>query len=237
MDSSFIEANASGNSVVKREDLERSYHLFEERLDDKDEQVQEKKPVNEQYICKTDPDASIIGKGKGKTNLGYQVHRSVDDQDEVITSTIVRPGAENEAHYLNDLVENHTMITGKSPHTVVADSKYGTIENYLYCYDQKINAHITPLERIFKGNSSRSKIYPRESFRYDKKCDEYICPAGEKLKRRHYYKKRQHYEYKAAKNVCGNCKLKSQCTNAKDGRSIKRHIRQDELDMMYFRAM
>jgi transposase len=40
MDSSFMQANASNNSVIKRKDLERNYQLFEDRLDDKDEPVQ-----------------------------------------------------------------------------------------------------------------------------------------------------------------------------------------------------
>ena len=237
MDSSYIGANASKNSVVKTEDLERNYRLLEDRLDDKDNPPEGGGTVNTHYSSKTDPDASIIRRGKIQSDLMYQAHRSVDEQDEIITSTIVSPGAENEAHYLSDLVENHTMITGKSPHTVVADSKYGTIENYLYCYDHKINAHITPLERIFKDNRMRSKIFPREYFHYNRQKDEYICPAGEILKRRHYYKRRQHYEYKAHKHVCSNCKLQSQCTRSPVGRTIKRHIRQDELDIMYFLAM
>lgn len=135
MDSSYIQANASNNSVVKRKDLERNYNLFEDRLDDKDKPSQGGGTVNTHYSSKTDPDASIIRRGKIQSDLMYQAHRSVDGQDEVITSTLVSPGAENEAHYLGDLVEKHTRITGKSPHTVVADSKYGTIENYLYCYD------------------------------------------------------------------------------------------------------
>jgi len=32
--------------------------------------------------------------------------------------------------------------------------------------------------------------------------------------------------------MCARCELREQCTRAKDGRTLKRHARQDELDMM-----
>ena len=45
-------------------------------------------------------------------------------------------------------------------------------------------------------------------------------------------KDRQYYEYKASGKVCAGCELRAGCTRAKDGRSLKRHVRQDELDRM-----
>lgn len=62
------------------------------------------------------------------------------------------------------------------------------------------------------------------------------CPAGQILKKRNYHKKRNHYEYKTSSKICANCKLRNKCTRAKDGRSIKRHVRQDELDFMLKQA-
>ena len=47
-----------------------------------------------------------------------------------------------------------------------------------------------------------------------------------------FYKKRQHYEYIASAGTCNSCQLKKQCTKAKSGRTLKRHLRQDELDSM-----
>ena len=37
---------------------------------------------------------------------------------------------------------------------------------------------------------------------------------------------------KASKGVCAECQLRAQCTRAKDGRTLKRHMRQDDLDRM-----
>ncbi len=60
----------------------------------------------------------------------------------------------------------------------------------------------------------------------------FTCPAGQILRKRNYHKKRKHYEYKASSGICAQCQLRAQCTRAKDGRSLKRHARQDELDVM-----
>ena len=37
---------------------------------------------------------------------------------------------------------------------------------------------------------------------------------------------------KAPSEICAHCEIRKQCTRSKDGRSLKRHIRQDELDIM-----
>jgi len=47
-----------------------------------------------------------------------------------------------------------------------------------------------------------------------------------------YNKKRKHYEYKASAGTCAQCKFRKKCTRSKDGRSLKRHARQDELEAM-----
>ncbi|CAB1057746.1 hypothetical protein D1BOALGB6SA_2501, partial [Olavius sp. associated proteobacterium Delta 1] len=46
--------------------------------------------------------------------------------------------------------------------------------------------------------------------------DTFTCPAGQTLKRRKFFKKRQHYEYIAAAGTCYSCRLKPQCTKAKE---------------------
>ncbi|MFC1814637.1 transposase [Thermodesulfobacteriota bacterium] len=59
-----------------------------------------------------------------------------------------------------------------------------------------------------------------------------MCPAGERLEPRKFKKKRNHFEYSLPANVCNKCVLKPQCTRSKQGRTIRRHVRQDELDRM-----
>ena len=60
----------------------------------------------------------------------------------------------------------------------------------------------------------------------------FICPEGEKLRRRRFSKQRRQFEYTASLSVCRKCSFLSQCTRSKTGRSLKRHERQDHLDYM-----
>lgn len=184
----------------------------------------------------TDPDASVTRRGKGKSKLQYQIHRGVDKKCEVITATEVTPGEVNEAHRMQSLVDSHQKNTGQKVETAVADSKYGTIENYLACKDQGIKAHINSLEQSQKDIGSQKGIFPKEAFSYDADNDIFICPAGQILKKRKYFKKRKHYEYIASASICNSCQLKGNCTKAKSGRTLKRHARQDDLDFMVEQA-
>jgi len=240
LDSSLIDADASNNSVVDTHSLKRhlnnSYRELENRLADKDEITKElqggSQGVNARYVSTTDPDASIVRRGKPK--LQYQTHRAVDPGYEVITATEMTPGAVNEAHRLTFLLDSHQENTGKKAETVVADSKYGTIENYLACYDRGVKAHIPDLDRNRKNKGRRKGIFSEDRFSYDQESDTYQCPAGKILKPQSLHKNRQSIDYSAPRKECARCELRPQCTSNKTGRTIKRHLRQNELDQMRF---
>ena len=233
IDSSLIDADASNNSVVDTHSLRRylnkSYRRLEQRLDD----LGDKKstPANSRYISTTDPDASVT-RHAGKSKLRYKTHRAIDPKYEVTTATRITAGSQDEGDLLKEMIETHQQNTQKAVDTVVADSKYGKIDNFLICNDLSKKAHIPPLEEAHRGSGRQRGIFPREAFVYDCEHDRFICPAGEILRKRSYNKKRRHYEYRASSEVCGQCRLQKQCTRAKDGRTLKRHIRQDELDII-----
>jgi len=234
IDTSLIDANASNNSVVDRHSLERylndRYHFLEERLDE----VQDRKttPANNRYQSTTDPDASVTRHGRGRSKLRYKTHRGVDPAHEVITATKVTTGAQDDGELLEEMIDTHQDNTHKKVATVVADTKYGTIENFLISHDRDIKAHIPSIEESHQGSGRKKDIFPKEAFIYNADTDTYTCPAGHTLRRRNYRTQRQHYEYKASAKSCAHCQLRAQCTRAKQGRTLKRHIRQHELDHM-----
>jgi len=248
MDSSIVQADASNNSVVKTDGLERylnkSYQVLESRLekeknDDSDDYHRPPKSgaANKKYISTTDPDASVSRRGKGRSKLEYQIHRGVDSQSEIITTTEVTPGEVHEAHRMQSLIDGHEQNTGSKAEIAIADSKYGTIDNFLDCLDRGTKAHIPSLEQTQGGSGRQKDIFPREKFIYDSGRDVFICPAGQILKKRKYYKKRKHYEYTATAKICNKCHLRQQCTRSKSGRTLKRQIRQQELDIILTQAI
>ena len=122
------------------------YQELEKRLEEQSGQRLQKRGIaNKKYISTTDPDASVVRSGD-KSRLRYKVHRAVDEQSEIITAVGVTPGETNEAHCLPSLVDQHEANTRLEVETVVADSKYGTVENFLACHDKGVQAHIPDLK-------------------------------------------------------------------------------------------
>jgi transposase len=238
VDASLIDADASNNSVIDKErvrkDIRKSYHRFEERLDDLE--VSKTTPTNSRFVSTTDPDASVTRQSAGKSRLRYKTHRVVDPKHEVITATRVTPGAVNEGELLAEMIDHHNSNTHSNVKTAVADSRYGSIENFLLCSDLKVRAHMPSLEETQRGSGRQKGIFPKEAFTYDSTRDLFVCPAGEELRRRNHSSTRRHYEYKASQAACAECPLRPRCTAAKDGRTLKRHERQEDLDRMLMEA-
>jgi transposase len=234
VDASLIDADASNNSVVDtkrlKNRLDKSYKRLEKRLDDL--RIEKTTPANNRYISTTDPDASVTRQSVGKSKLRYKTHRAVDEKHEIITATKVSPGSADEGNVLEQMIDSHKRNTEKSLDTVVADSKYGKIDNFLLCDDLGLRAHIPSIEQTHRGSGRQKGIFPKEAFTYNPDNDTFTCPAGQVLRRRHYYKKRTHYEYKASKKICAQCQLRENCTRSKHGRTLKRHVKQEKLDAM-----
>ena len=241
MDSSLIQADAATNSVINKEN-ELKIHLaarfkeLESRLEEKENPPDDHAPksgsANRNHISTTDPDASVVRQGKGNPKLQYKAHRSVDVRAEIITATEVTPGEVNEAHLLTSLIAMHQNNTEREAQIVVADTKYGTVENYLACSDLGISAHIPDLKSSQQDGERRRGIFTESAFQYDPEADCYWCPAGQCLRRRNYNPYRNAFEYKCPAKTCATCHYISQCTTSKYGRSLKRHRRQQDLDRM-----
>jgi transposase len=230
-DSSLIDADASNTSVMERQKFIRfwkqKYGEFERGFF-----VDEGQAVPK-HVSTTDPDASVVRKGKGKAKVRYAEHRAVDSKHGVITATETAPGAVNEAHKLTELLDGHHKSTRRRAEVVVADSKYGTAANYLALRDREVKAHIPDLSTSQKGSGRRAAIFDLSEFIYDETTDTYTCPAGERLTAKKHKKKRRAIEYSLSKRICMRCDLRDRCSRSKNGaRTITRHLRQQELDTM-----
>jgi transposase len=238
MDSSLVDADASNNSVIDTQSLKiqlrENYKKLEARLGEVNKSLDTPSrryvKQNSRYMSTTDPDATIVNRGKPK--LSYQVHRAVDGSSEVITATETTAGDVNEAHLMVPLLESHQVNTGRGAETVVADSKYGTIDNFLVCHDRGLKAHMPDLKESLVKRRDKVDIFSEERFEYDRESDTYRCPAGNRLKPKSLHMNRQSRDYAAPKKICASCNLREQCTKNKSGRTIKRHLRQEALERM-----
>lgn len=229
MDSSLVRANASKNSIVEKACAETLGKLDEEAgAQDESRDDEDKRPPNQRKQSTTDPDASMVRQGSGRSEPSYKNHRVVDDKEGVITAVKTTTGMVNEAHELVPLTQQHEENTGRNAQVVVADCKYGIAENFVELAAQNIRSHMGDF-RSRQNNPRQQGIFEHTCFKYDKATDTYICPAQQKLYRRHM-DPRANYEYITRAGVCSQCKLREQCTRSRTGRTLKRHPDQPLLD-------
>jgi transposase len=234
VDASLIEANASRDSVVKSAPewiaaLKRLYQATESKLQDTTT-PQDRLAVNDTAVSTTDPDAGLTRMGSGQSRPRYHHHRVVDDAQGVITAVETTSGAIAENRRLMGLVGQHAATTGVVARTVVADSKYGTVENYVACQQQGIRTHMGDVRAKQTNNPRCQGIFPDTAFTYEAASNTYRCPAGETLVARRLHPRRRTWEYHTARGGCAGCALRPQCTRATYGRTIKRHEHQALLD-------
>ena len=246
MDGSLIDADTSNDSVVKGPPeliaaLKRAYQAQEEKLDDWEEKEdrEDEEPgdgarrherVNKGLMSTTDPDAPVVRKGHAEPRPRYKNHRAVDDAHGVITATETTPGDVEENAVMMALIEQHERNTARQVETAVADTQYGTIDNFRECQKRGIRSHMADLAARSKDKGRRKGIFPESAFQYDPETDTCRCPAGQTLKRRRHKRKRRAYEYAAGPKVCKPCPLRAQCTRSEAGRSIKRHEDHDAIE-------
>jgi len=78
-----------------------------------------------------------------------------------------------------DQIQRATQIGAE---TIVADCKYGTIENYIDCQKRKLRTHMADLLASSPGSGHHDGIYPESMFRYQPQNDTFLCPDGQVMK-------------------------------------------------------
>lgn len=253
VDSTLIKANASLKSIVPRQEVveprfspkEYVERVFSEnpvedsclegclsegsegKISDRPSQEKPKNKkrgkANKGLVSTTDPDASIYQRPGVPYQLAYKEHVAVDSKARVITSVKVTPAAVTDDRVLPDLIDSQPI----KPKEACADKIYGSVDIYACLFDRKI---LPSIPRRSTGGWRYTGGFPTDNFVYDRGRDICICPANQilKPKGRSY---RWHWTvYKAEKDKCRGCKLRSQCAGGKAGRSVILYDRQDALD-------
>lgn len=232
-DGSLFDANASRESVVRVGvvDLSALSDELEQRLDGEPDEASLPE-MTVQRRSTTDPDAAVVTKpNAGSPRPRYKAHRVVDDREGIITATIVTPGDGDEGHQVEDLINQHEHLTESEVDVVIADTQYGSIENYLMCLDRGIEPRMQLLSQRNEQKQKAAGQYSREEFVYDEASNTYRCPAGKTLEAAQKRDERDAVRYMAKASDCAACKLRKQCTNG-TARSITRHLRQTEIDLV-----
>jgi len=190
----------------------------------------------DKQVSLTDPDCRSMMKAGGGSTVGYNVQTAVDSKHHLIVAHEVTNATTDRSQLSSMAVQAREALTApaqqqtvaegeedqeadnKQALIVVADPGYYEGEEIVDCYEAGITALVP------KTNTSGSKAkgrYSKADFRYDAKANEYICPAGERLRYRHdsHEKGKTLWVYWTSR--CSDCPLKADCTTGKE-RRIKR---------------
>jgi transposase len=183
LDSSLVDADASLNSVreldaaslaqIRQVCLEETQKL-DEVEDPKNQTDEDQKPnplgpdspktTNQKFQSSTDPEATLTRQQGLRARPRYKNHRVVDDAQGIVTALKTTTGIMNEAHELMGLIDQHQLNTGVVAKTIIADCKYGTVENYIACQNRKLRTHMADLLPAALGVGAGMRSIRNRSF-------------------------------------------------------------------------
>src|SRR6202161_3099121 len=216
VDGSFVEANASKESRVPRQQLAEAAQVHQtvrQYLREVEEQNPLEEPVHEQdQVSTTDPDSTYATKGGTPARLGYYDNYLVDNHSCVIVGvqgTAARMSQETVA--AQDMLTRFAEWQGRAPDSVAADTTYGNGEFLQWLADRNITPYMRTRDSIHR---KRSPFFGPERFTYEPEHNRYICPAGQPLNYGGRAYRNRAFNYIGTRKRCGACVLKAQCTSA-----------------------
>ena len=222
IDSAFIKANASMDSLVEREMDQKSEQFYNEITKNEDDNRNKKLKHGDRFVSRTDPDARVSQKRGKLPALNHLGIISVDTENHVICGATVdfadTKDSKTTQKIMSQTIEN-LEESGITVEEVLADTGYSSGESYKYLEAENITAYI-PTHGMYKAE--------KEGFTYDPKEDCYICSQGVKLpfKRIKTDKGRTtlNKEYWSSMADCKNCPLKVKCCNKMNYKRLKHTI-------------
>jgi len=217
VDGSFVEANASKQSRIPREQLAEVAlvnHTVRQYLVELEQQNPVEEPVHKQeQVSTTDPDSTYATKGGTPARLGYYDNYLVDNHSCVIVgvqATAARMSQETVA--AQDMLARFAQWQGREPESVAADTTYGNGEFLQWLADRNVTAYMRTRDSALRKNNPG---YGPERFTYQPASNTYRCPAGEQLNYVGLNVRNRAHAYIGSAKRCGACSQKTQCTTGR----------------------
>ena len=178
---------------------------------------------------KTDPDATFMRMKEdamlnGQLKPGYNVQISTENQFITNFGIYQRP---TDTLTMISYLESFKARYGMQSEEIVADSGYGSEENYEYMFSNGM----TPYVKYNMFHVEQRRGYRNNPFRvsnlfYNPYDDFYVCPMGQKLKFIRQEKRYTASGYQQTVSVyrasrCEGCPLRGQCHKSKRDRQIE----------------
>lgn len=164
---------------------------------------------------KTDPEASVMKMKNEEFLPAYNVLASSEDQ--FITAISIHQNP-------NDSVGFKAHVNGffLTPQRIIADSIFGTEENYQLLESKEIESYLKyPLYHYEKSGKFKSDIYRKENFPYDAISDTYECPEKKllsytQMRQEHRKTGFKYYSRMYQASNCSDCPVRSACIKSNE---------------------
>jgi len=185
------------------------------------------KELNQEKINLTDHDANFM-KSNGVIQTNYNCQLAVDNKTNIVVSSEVKTSPAD-SHELKTQVETIEQTLETKPKELLADSGYYSVNNLIYLEENRIKGYLPhpDYSRDRKEKfKSKPHLFDKQSFKYNRIKDQYICPEGKVLYKKTVQSKKGLILYQA-KN-CQQCSKKTLCLRGKTKpRIISRYTRED----------
>lgn len=178
---------------------------------------------------KTDTDATFMRMKEdhmlnGQLKPGYNIQQSTENQ--FITHYEVY---QNPTDYLTHIPyqESFAQCYGFYSSIVVADSGYGSEQNYQYFEQKGITAYVKyPLFHKEQHKKYRENAFLPNNLYYNEKDDYYVCPMGQHMNHVRDEQRINDVGFKSTISIyraqnCDGCPLRGQCYKARGNRQIE----------------
>jgi len=186
--------------------------------------------VTPKFLSPADPAARWTGAHGGQAFFAYATNYLIDT-DHAIIVDVEATTAVRQAEVLaaKRMVERAMSSFALYPARLLGDSAYGSAEMLGWLvYQHGIEPHVT----VFDKSARKDGTFSREDFHYDHERDVYLCPGGKILTTTGTrVNDDATLLYRASKEDCGACALKSRCCPNASVRKVPRSIHEGARDM------
>jgi transposase len=196
-----------------------------------------KKMGDRNSYSKTDPDATFMRMKEdhmmnGQTKPGYNVQIATENQFVTNYGVYQRP---TDQGTLIDYLESFRSKYGRQSGTVVADSGYGSEQNYEYLFGNGITPFVKyNMFHAEKKRSFRNDIFRQDNLFYNKELDFYVCPMGQRMEYVGDEARGSDLGYVSTVSIyrakrCDGCPMRGLCHKGKGPRTIEVNHRNKKL--------
>lgn len=216
----------------ENKDIKKAVEILEEdclkRLEKYEEY--ETKFDGRNSFSKTDSDATFMRMKEdhmknGQLKPGYNIQIGTEGQ--FVVGFSVHQNRSDTGCLITHLEKTKEMLGGKLPGNIVADSGYGSEENYKFLENNELENYVK-YNTFHKEQKKafRKEMFNVENFIYDELADKYICPAGNELVYNETRKYKTDNGYETTRKYykcydCESCQYREECTKSKYGRTVQ----------------